>query len=444
MMTPLLHKIHSLCRKLVRLTIVIGVVILLALSPTRVFAQACEMPGSGIIAQTTIMNFDINSVMEMISNLANTFFPFYLDMMRMQLGLQDQKDWQTMFQTLNTWWSQWLPSWKGMTGQLSAATVDQTFRLGAINDATNALLAAQDEQKERIKAKLNSMPNDQACRFDTNANYLARDRAIDEALQNGFEWDFVRLGNNEKNSIAQNGPGELQNQRWNTYTQEFCDFNAEDCDSGCSNRTQNSCSATQNSPYPNMDIYVSKMLFKDETIPVGNHNGADSPVAWDAMQSMMFNVTGYKVPDPILAGAIASEPGREQMFTRREYMARMSAVGSLLYSVVGDRIEGVQATEPSDLRKMMGIGAYQYPSMRELRQSIIEQLWDPSFYKNLGDNPVTISQKELYLKAYGLTMLYDMISKQEKISTAYAIETAAILQETLDVKGNFSSEASFK
>ncbi len=67
------------------------------------------------------------------------------------------------------------------------------------------------------------------------------------------------------------------------------------------------------------------------------------------------------------------------------------------------------------------------PASREVRRSIIEQLWDPSYYKNLYDNPSTIAQKELYLKAYGLVMLYDMISKQEKISNAYAIETANIL-----------------
>ena len=81
------------------------------------------------------------------------------------------------------------------------------------------------------------------------------------------------------------------------------------------------------------------------------------------------------------------------------------------------------------------------PSIREIRQSIIEQLWDPNFYKNLGDNPVTISQKELYLKAYGLSMLYDMISKQEKISTAYAIETGAILEAGQHSRYNFSRAA---
>ena len=80
------------------------------------------------------------------------------------------------------------------------------------------------------------------------------------------------------------------------------------------------------------------------------------------------------------------------------------------------------------------------PSLREIRQSIIEQLWDPNFYKNLDDNPTTTAQKELYLKAYGLVMLYDMIEKQEKISNAYAIETAALLERAQHARNGFTAE----
>jgi hypothetical protein len=77
----------------------------------------------------------------------------------------------------------------------------------------------------------------------------------------------------------------------------------------------------------------------------------------------------------------------------------------------------------------MGVGnAALNPSVREIRESVIEQLWDPEYYKDLYDNPSTVLQKELYLKAYSLVMLNDIISKQEKISNAYAIETADMLQ----------------
>lgn len=419
----------------------------LVLFPIRSFAQ-CEPPPAASAAAATITAQDEASILMMANvNLEQLFWTFDLDQMRTALGMQDQQDWQKMFTgTLNPFWTEWLAALKGMTAQLSAATTDETFKLGMINDASNALAAARDEQKERIKAKLEFQPTDQACRFDTDADFLAKDRAIDEAVQNGFEWDFVTLGNNEDKSIAQYGPGELQNQRWDIYQHNFCDYKAEDCDSGCSQTPwltpsqPDTCKQDPNlSPQPqdpNADIYVSNMLFKNETIPV------DNPVAWKAMQSMMFNVTGYKVPDLILARAVGTDPGIEQMFIRREYMARMSAVDSLLYSVVGDRMEGAPAPEPQQIRTMMGIASpTKNPSMRELRQSIIEQLWDPNFYKNLGNNPATISQKELFLKAYGLTMLYDMIAKQEKISTAYAIETAAMLKRTENVSGNLSNES---
>jgi hypothetical protein len=73
------------------------------------------------------------------------------------------------------------------------------------------------------------------------------------------------------------------------------------------------------------------------------------------------------------------------------------------------------------------------PSLREIRASVIEQLWDPNYYKNLYDDPSTVAQKEVYLKAYGLMMLYDMISKQEKISNAYAVETANVLRHSAKI-----------
>jgi hypothetical protein len=166
-----------------------------------------------------------------------------------------------------------------------------------------------------------------------------------------------------------------------------------------------------------------------------------NPVALQAMDSMMFNMTGYKVPDPIVSGAFGTSYGIDQIFVRREYMAQMSAVGSLLYSVVADRAPGEKAPEVQMMRKLMGVqNPSATPSVREIRRSIIEQLWDPNYYKNLYDNPSTIAQKELYLKAYGLVMLYDMISKQEKISTAYSIETADILNRAMHERAAFVSQ----
>jgi hypothetical protein len=405
--------------------------LMMAIYPLRSFAQ-CEGPIADALLQPLIAQQDI-ALQTMTTNIQNGWM-MSLNNLRMQLGTQDQTDWKTLFNGMNMWWTLWGGGLKNLGRQLSADIIDETAKLGLIDDANDALAAAQDEQKERIKSELSHQPTDQACRFDTNANYLAQDRAIDEALQNGFEWDFVSLANNEYGSLAQYGPGDLQRQRWNIYTQNFCDYKAEDCDSGCSppgGSALQTCPASgKKVTIPNYDIYVSNMLFRDQTI-VADTPDVSSSTTLQGMQSMMFNVTGFKVPDPIVSGAFGTEPGEAQMFERREYMARMAAVGSLLYSVVGDRIQGVASPEPQAMRVSVGMtGTNGTLSVRELRQSIIEQLWDPNFYKNLGDNPVAVSQKELYLKAYSLSMLYDMIAKQEKISMAYAIETAGMLEDT--------------
>lgn len=441
-------------------------VLFLMIVPARSFA-ACESSGAAMAAAGTIAGDEEGAVATMVKTLEEAWTSD-LDTLRAELGVQDQADWNSMIGGLNTFWHRWQAALKNSTAQLSSGTQDQSRQRGSINDASNELAAAEDEQQERLKSTFQYQPTDQACRFDTAAEYLAEDEQISTALSQAFEWDFASMANNEFGpaanygpgelqakvaatgsfppGMAQNGPGELQNERWTLYTQNFCDYQAEDCNSGCSpagGRSGGACTGTL-LPYADVDVLPSKMLFSKYTINLSN------PIALAAMDSMIFNVTGYQVPEPIVSGALGTVAGIEQMFARREYIAQMSAAGSLLYSVVADSAPGKAAPEVQMMREMMNggqafsagnpAGASDHPSVREIRQSIIEQLWDPNFYKNLGDNPSTMGEKELYLKAYGLVMLYDMISKQEKISTAYAIETAAMLENMQHSRAGFTSQ----
>jgi hypothetical protein len=79
------------------------------------------------------------------------------------------------------------------------------------------------------------------------------------------------------------------------------------------------------------------------------------------------------------------------------------------------------------------------PSARETRQAFIEQLWDPNYYKDLYNEPSTIGQKEVYLKAYGVYMINEMVAKQEKIADVYAVETANLLNHWSNVVSSVSS-----
>lgn len=433
-------------------------VLFLTILPARSFAQ-CEPNGDAMSTAVAIAGKEHSDVATMV-NILEESWTDDLDALRARLGIQDQTDWNCLIGGkaggcgkgggvgLNTFWQRWQSALKDSTAQLSAGTQDQSRQLGSINDASNELAAAEDEQQERLKSKLQYQPTDQACRFDTAAEYLAETELSRDALAQGFEWDFVSNANNEIGSMGQYGPGDLERNRWNLYVSTFCDYQAEDCNSGCSKvAAGGACTFAGTGPtaYMDQDVLPTNMLFGKYTINLFN------PTEVNAMDSMLFNVTGYLVPEPIVSGALGTVAGIDQMFARREYMAQMSAAGSLLYAVVADRApgprlsSGVAAPGAQEIRTMRGMmGAPNPsgdPSVREVRQSIIEQLWDPNFYKNLGDNPSTMAQKELYLKAYGLVMLYDMISKQEKISTAYAIETAALLETLQHSRAGFTSQA---
>jgi hypothetical protein len=281
-------------------------------------------------------------------------------------------------------------------------------------------------QKKQNEAKKQYQPNGQGCQFDTTARYMAQSAAVSKAMTTGYSVDFNKVGNNKSGSPGAAGPAALQKTRWETYKTKFCDGDSNNGKAGC---------ATGNA-LANAHVLPSKTIFDKETIDM-----TDADVR-EAVNQLMFNITDYEASDPILAKSQKSASGLQQRRENREYLAQMDAVGALAYSVIAERVPGKVAAEIQELRQKMGIQQPSaHPSAREIRQSVVEQLWDPGYYKALYDGPSTISQKEIYLKAYSLVLLYNMIEKQEKISNVYAIETANMLDAFDKSRHNVSSSA---
>ena len=301
-----------------------------------------------------------------------------------------------------------------MTKQLAAGIIDETRQILSGEDGSALTNLAREKQLLEADAKKRYQPTPTACQFDTTARYLGRSRQTSGALTTGYALDFNKIGSNEKNSPAATGSGSLQQARWQVYKTKFCDPAANGGKAGC----------TTPQPTATAAVTPSKTIFAKETIDLSS---ADTR---EAVSQLMFNITGYAAPDPVLLGAVPSAVGLQQWQENREYTAQMDAVGALAYSVIADRAPGASAPEIQALRMKGGItDASPTPSAREIRQAVIEQLWDPTYYAELYDSPQTIPQKELYLKAYSLVMLYDLIAKQEKISNVYAIETANMLDK---------------
>jgi hypothetical protein len=407
---------------LLRLAAAAGLAFFLALSPAQGHA-ACEADGAAAAAAVSGISNDIDAMIVAIKNS----WKMDLNTLRARLGLMNR---DFILNKLDQFWLRWSNAWHKEAAQLGAGIDDQSRQLSAIKDASNVMAAGIEEQKQRIKAKSLYQPTEQACRFDTTAPYMTTSRALSRALENGFEWDFAKKGNNQGGSLAEAGPGELQRHLWNRYKNKFCDYRAENSSDQHDNA---GCPGPTLKPAANMDALPSSLLFSRPTLDMSNQD------VRDALDQMMHNITGYVVPEPLIPGAFSSVAGAEELLRRRKYIARMSTVGSLLYSTIADRAPiGQQAHDVRNLRAHLGApassavgGASLTPSKREIRQSIVEQLWDPNYYKDLYDSPSTIAQKEVYLKAYSLVLLYDLIAKQERISNVYAVETATILERKL-------------
>ena len=393
-------------------------VLMLTIYPVRAFAQ-CEQPGKAEIAGETVMGEQDAAIAALIVSVEASWTTD-IDTLREGLGAKDQEDKASILAKLNGFWTEWQTALQDMTKQLSAGTSDQNRQLGSINDASNGLTSALEMQKERTKSVFAYQPTNQTCRFDTIAMYMTPARAVSDALMNGFEWDFVTSGNNEVGSLAQYGPANEQNDLWRHYTTEFCDKHAENDNAGCtSDGGVGSWWERWKGRYVDMDVLTSSLLFSQYTIDMAHTQ------ALDAVHQMMFNVLSYQAPPPILPGSLGSPTGMAQLLARRSYIAQMDTVGALMYSVTAERAPSAPpslsdpntkgAPEVQDIRKSQGVEGYGLlqnldyllppyldmasptPSQREIRQSIIEQLWNPNYYKELDDNPATIGQKELYL-----------------------------------------------
>jgi len=259
------------------------------------------------------------------------------------------------------------------------------------------------------------LPTNEGCRFDTTANYMATANRTRRAARTALGHDLASVGMNTKGSDAALGPAQLQQVRWNRYATLFCDPDANGGKPGCTG-----------GPLVAADVTPSKTYFEHETIPMDDGTNGDN---WRiASTELVYNITGYEASKPVAKTALESSVMQDRRAEQRAYATQMDAVAALVNDIVADRTPGPAAPEVKAIRVKAGVtDASDHPSAREIRQSIIEQLWDPNYYVDLQDASATTSRKELYLSAYNLMMLNLIVEKTEKIANALAVQTGNLL-----------------
>lgn len=407
-----------------RAAIAVVALFMLFAAPTRALAQ-CEAPGSaaaaagGVVgAITALLNLHYLAVPPLGGGIVATAAA--AEILAAQaaveplIAIMETR----ILNRMRGFWDDWFEALQQMTQQMSASIADQTRQFASMYDSSSMTQASRTLQRDEIESRKQYHSTPEGCQFDTASSAHTAVEQVSKAMTTGMAADIRVLGNNNVNSPARQGAAALQKTRWDTYTAKFCDGTSNGGAAGC----------PPGNPLANAHILPSKTLFGKET-----YDDLTDPDWRLALSELAFNISGYSVPDPLKTDVMRSPAGKEQRQRNREYLAQMDAVGALIFAIVGERTPGPARPDIQETRLRMGASdASATPSAREVRRAMIERLQDPAFYVDLTESPSTITQREIYLQAYNLMLLYQLVEKTEKIATVVAVETANMVEATAD------------
>lgn len=305
-----------------------------------------------------------------------------------------------------------------MTQQLNAIKVDQARNLGTSIETENQTKTQREIQVREAQSVKKFTPNEYACVADSSARYAAEAQSTARAVESGIVTEISDMGLNTAGSAVDDGRGEGINQRWKIYSENFCNNQANNGAAGCAAAL----------PDAGADVAVGKTLFRNETIDL------KTPANQLAVKELVQNLASFEPAERIKPNTLNNATGREYMLRQRRLQAQMNAVTGVLSGIVGERApgSGTVAAEVAAARRDAGVPASEIsdtPSKRELRQAVIDKLWSPQFYRDLGDEPNTIIQKEVYLKAYSNALLYDLIAKTEQVAMLFSVQLGNMSDE---------------
>jgi len=313
---------------------------------------------------------------------------------------------------------------KPLTAQLVSSKLLANVQNAKAQDSKNMQryeLKRQDKHYESIQEY---KPSPQDYKFDSKGIYLKIGDKSRRTMSTILSKLFSDIGNNAEGYNTNKGRSSLLAKRWITY-QKFCDPTSNRGNLGCENTEADNVNKL------NLHIMPSKTIFTNYTMDFENEE-----YLMEGLKELAFNITGFTNNTSIITDALGGVSGSEKLLNSRTYLAQMDAVNSMIYSIIAERFptpEDENAPDENPVKQVRDALGMTEPSNRpsfyESRQSFIEELRSPEYYLDLIDQPNTIDRKEIYLRAYGLVLLNEMIDKQEKVSNAYAIETANMLQE---------------
>lgn len=400
-------------QKLTRLLGALMVVALLAV-PQTARAQ-CEVPGVPESAAAALTTMQVGAVTGMTAAIiAAVETSTSVARAAMSAGLE--VGWLMLRDRLNQYWQDQQQALKEQTAQRSAGSLDQTRQLGSLADTGVVAAASRHIQRAEYDAARTFTTTDEGCRFDTTGPYLGRAMSVSRGVAGAAVTDMMGDMAGREGRPSARGPGADIAERARVNRDMFCDINANGGNPGCTEHA---------GEFADAHVLPSRTFFGNDTLDL------DDPRTLPAVNELARNILGYDVANPTSESALTSATGREDRMRQRELIAQTDATAGLVWSVVAERMPAGAAPEVEQMR--LRIGGSQpsaEPSEYEIRQQLVEQLWDPEYYADMQDTSTATQQKQIYLRAYSVMQMYKLLEKMERIANVYAIQTSNMVDRT--------------
>ena len=328
---------------------------------------------------------------------------------------------QTVEGALSNWAAQdFYTNLKGMTNELHAAQVDQSYRLGQLMDAQ--LLVEQDSQikSHDVDAHRRYAPSELACEIDSTGPGMARAFQIARAFNRGLALDDAPRHENATNTTSALGKGAEVNSVWQEYVTKFCDNTMGD--QGC----------TAPGTVAGMHKNIGAFLWGPKQT-IDNLNLSDTRLA---LQASLRYFVDPLASDPIPPQAATSADGHAAILARHAELAYTNAIYNTLGAMLGERIGGsgvdvrllrsangslpIQPTDPIDSKYLGGgvllANTSSDASYREIQEAMTRDRFDsPNYLLRLIGSSSQVAREQTTLNALRLQTMNDIFRRTEEM-----------------------------
>lgn len=335
------------------------------------------------------------------------------------------RDWIAWWDTF--WYYNFKPALQDMTDQLNTMDATQGREDGGYKDASDLNRTKLLLDEAEIDAHRATRPGDNGCVAGTVTGGMARVAAFQRAYNAAAPAERLPRSANATGTKAAEGALADMQERWQIYTERYCDSEYNAGNSGC----------TSDQAYVNQDLDVTGQIFKKDTIDL-----RDAEVK-RTVDDLLINIAEPRVANLISAGAVKGAQGREVALEMEAYRARRQTIYDVLYQAVAYRAPGSNTGAfVRAIRTEAGLSPSYFsenPSRNEIMETMMRERFASGEYSvDQVDEPEN-NQRELVIgQAFKVMQLSDQLDLLDRYSLMLAAQTG------LDVKKNKPLDNAFR